>query len=81
MVILKKIFEWTKKNDPIGNEPTKSNHNSNKNELAGPSNGENFTLYSKLTDYFKQSNINDRKFCKNLNIVRSKFHKFLKNKR
>ena len=78
LVIYKKIFEWTKNNDPIGNEPTTSN--SNKNELGGPSNGEHFTLYSKLTDYFKQSNINDRKFCKNLNIVRSTLHKFLKNK-
>ena len=70
MVIYKKTFEWTKKNDPIGNEPTTSNHKSNTNELAGPSNGENFTLYSKLTEYFKKSNINDRKFCKSLNIVR-----------
>jgi len=58
--MFKKIFEWTKENDeydPIGNEPTTSNHLSNKNELAEPSNGENFTLYFKLTEYFKKSNI------------------------
>ena len=80
LVIYKKIFEWTKNNDPIGDEPTTSNHKSNKNELAGPSNGENFTLYSKLTEYFKKSNINLCKFCKSLNIVRSTFQKFLKYK-
>ena len=43
LAIYKKIFEWTKENDeydPIGNEPTISNHMGNKNELAGPSNGE-----------------------------------------
>ena len=64
LVIYKKIFEWTKKNDPIGNEPTTSNHKSNKNELAGPSNGDNFTLYSKLTEYFKKSNITKVSFAK-----------------
>ena len=32
LVIYKKIFEWTKKNDPIVNEPSTSNHKSNKNE-------------------------------------------------
>ena len=66
--------------DLMVNEPSTSNHSSNTNELAGSSNGEPITLYSKITEYFKQSNINDRKFCKNLNIVRSTLHKFLKNK-
>ena len=33
-----------------------SNHTSNTNEFAGPSKDEHFTLYSKLTDYFKKSN-------------------------
>ena len=65
LAIYKKIFEWTKENDeydPIGNEPTISNHMSNKNELAGLSNGELVTLYSKITEYFKKSNINLCKF-------------------
>ena len=44
------------------------------NDVPGTSNGESITLYSKLTEYLKRSNIKDCKFCKNLNIVRSTFH-------
>ena len=50
------------------------------NCLAGSSNGEPITLYSKITEYFKKSNIKVEIFCKNLNIDRSTFRRFLKNK-
>ena len=52
LVVYKKIFEWTEKNvesDLMVNEPSTSNHSSNTNELAGSSNGEPITLYSKIT--------------------------------
>ena len=83
LVVYKKIFEWTKKNvesDLMVNEPSSSNHSSNTNELAGSSNGEPVTLYSKITEYFKKSNIKVEIFCKNLNIDKSTFRRFLKNK-
>ena len=61
------------------NEPTTSNHTSNTDESAGPSNGEHFTLYFKLTDYFKKSNINDRKFCQKFKYRSIDVSKVLKN--
>ena len=42
----KKIFDWTKENDP-----------SMASDVPGTSNGEPITLYSKLTAFFKRSNI------------------------
>ena len=69
------IFPSTKTSLLIPNKNT-----NNRIEFAGPIILYLLLRYSKLTEYFKRSNINDRKFCKNSKIYRSKIQMFKKNR-